>query len=67
MSRRIRPAFTEAEARELLIVAYCGYGDGDFYQLNNEGYPPNAEERRNSDIFMRALNKLNAARDGVKS
>jgi hypothetical protein len=53
MSRRIKVVLTEAQARELLLVAGNGYSDGDFYGLNDE--LPARGGARQANVYWRAV------------
>lgn len=49
---------TLAQAEELSLVAGNGWGDGDFYNLNNEH---TEEDRKKADLFCAARDRLRAA------
>jgi len=63
--RLVKVVLTVTEARELLGVAGNGYMDGDYYQLNNEGHPPTAEQKAANEVYSRAESKLRAATNGT--
>lgn len=62
MGRHVIVNLTIAEARELYLMANLGWGDGDGYQMNNEGHPSSPEEARGAKIYGRAIEKLQDAR-----
>lgn len=70
MSKYITVRMTEAQAQELLAVAGNGYGDGDFYGLNNVGGDNGNGGRRGAQLYSRAHNAvlvaLNLARQAKK-
>lgn len=59
MARKVIITLTEKEAGEVIVLMGAGYGDGDFYQLNN---PEGGGDKRGDNTYWRAMVKIQNAR-----